>query len=224
MAEDPVESKEVDDDTLEPPELLPPTTKEQREANWRSMTEFMGKIGDRQGTGVDKGIVEPIVGFNLLGMKTSQSCEGHLDHGSAAPWINFGAEVTDEAAVKYEEIHKIWEEIDKKGGVIASEDEVRDLHERRHKLVEELERPNLAVVKQAIGLLEEFYQDRKVPVDRQLIVSTYGDGSGRLQPQGADVQKIESPEVRAQKLAEYREEVGAFSAFLKDKYLQGTND
>jgi|SRR5579875_3073726 len=45
--------------------------------------------GDRWGKGVDALIVPVVAGLNLLGIKTIQSCEGHLDHGFPYPWVMF---------------------------------------------------------------------------------------------------------------------------------------
>lgn len=218
MAEDQIETQEAGD-ILERPVLLPPATKEQREANWRSMEQFVNKLGDRLGTGIDEAVVEPVVALNLLEINTSQSCEGHLDHGAAAPWIMFRTEDTDEMIAKSEEISKLWEEEDRKRAEGAPDDEFRALHERRYALNEAIKKPNLEAVKKVMSLLGEFYADRKVPFDRQLKISVYGDGSGKLQPHGAEVQEIETSEVRTQKLAEYREEMKTFSTFLKGKYL-----
>jgi hypothetical protein len=45
-------------------------------------------VRDGIGTGIDPGIKETVAVLQLLGVYTRQSCEGHLDHGIAAPWID----------------------------------------------------------------------------------------------------------------------------------------
>ena len=45
--------------------------------------------GDRQGNGIDPLIVPIVVGLNLSGIRTIQSCQGHLDSGFAYPWVMF---------------------------------------------------------------------------------------------------------------------------------------
>jgi hypothetical protein len=45
--------------------------------------------GDTLGNGLDSLIVPVVAGLNLFGIRTIQSCEGHLDHGFAYPWIMF---------------------------------------------------------------------------------------------------------------------------------------
>ena len=62
------------------------TDKEQR---WREVTAKVLQITDKLGQKVDEGIVEAVVALNALGIATFMSCEGHLDHGIAAPWADF---------------------------------------------------------------------------------------------------------------------------------------
>lgn len=45
--------------------------------------------GDPQGNGIDPLMIPVVAGLNLLGIKTVQSCEGHLDTGFAYPWVMF---------------------------------------------------------------------------------------------------------------------------------------
>lgn len=45
--------------------------------------------GDRQGREIDPLILSVVVTLNLVGIPTCQSCEGHLDHGLAYPWVMF---------------------------------------------------------------------------------------------------------------------------------------
>lgn len=54
---------------------------------YAAMCERVSTFTDRLGTPVDPGIFETVVALNLLGLPTFQSCEGHLDHGSAYPWV-----------------------------------------------------------------------------------------------------------------------------------------
>lgn len=70
---------------------------------------------------------------------------------------------------------------------------------------------------QLAGYLTEFYQSRHVAFDRRLILS--GMGRTRLQSQGAFDAYANAPEaIQQQKLAEYREEMHAFTDFLKKIY------
>ena len=49
------------------------------------------KITDALVMPVDEGIKEAVIMFNAVGLYTSASCDGHLDHGILAPWIDIEA-------------------------------------------------------------------------------------------------------------------------------------
>ena len=68
-------------------------------------------------------------------------------------------------------------------------------------------------------LLEAFYQERIVPYDRRLVLSFLAHGRSRIQSQGAEFQETAPPEIKQQKLTEYQEEMHAFTAFLKERFL-----
>lgn len=56
-------------------------------ASWQEACAIVKQFEDRLGTPIDDGIFETVVVLNLLGFRTHQSCEGHLDHGCPYPWI-----------------------------------------------------------------------------------------------------------------------------------------
>lgn len=58
-------------------------------ATWEQAEAFARCITDGMGCSIDEGIVEAVVAFNLLGLRTCQSCEGHLDDGLPYPWVDF---------------------------------------------------------------------------------------------------------------------------------------
>ncbi len=55
---------------------------------WTETSEKFSRVTDRLGKHIDKGIFDTVVALNILGFDTEQSCEGHLDHGLAYPWID----------------------------------------------------------------------------------------------------------------------------------------
>lgn len=56
---------------------------------WEDAKAFARGVTDAMGCPIDEGILETVVGLNLLGLPTCQSCEGHLDEGLPYPWIDF---------------------------------------------------------------------------------------------------------------------------------------
>ena len=56
------------------------------------MLRVLGCTRDRLGMAIDAGIRETVAVLNLLGLPTTQSCEGHVNdhgHGLPAPWVDF---------------------------------------------------------------------------------------------------------------------------------------
>lgn len=58
---------------------------EQSEIDMRAR---VAQLTDKLGREMDAGIIDTVVALNLAGFTTVQSCEGHLDHGAAYPWVN----------------------------------------------------------------------------------------------------------------------------------------
>jgi hypothetical protein len=61
-----------------------------KDLQWQEISERVSRIVDALGRPVDPGICEMVVALHAHGVHTLASCEGHLDHGVAAPWIDIG--------------------------------------------------------------------------------------------------------------------------------------
>ncbi len=48
------------------------------------------RLADRLGLGIDAGIFNSVVALRAQGFNTTASCEGHLQWGEPAPWIEIG--------------------------------------------------------------------------------------------------------------------------------------
>jgi len=55
---------------------------------WDETAEKFRKVKDKLGCPIDEGIFETVVALNILGITTTMSCEGHLDHGLPYPWVD----------------------------------------------------------------------------------------------------------------------------------------
>lgn len=64
-----------------------------QQASWQEAETILAGVTDQMGQRIDAGILAPVVGLNLLGFRTSASCEGHLNWGCPYPWIEFYQEV-----------------------------------------------------------------------------------------------------------------------------------
>lgn len=202
---------------LEYPRLSPATTEEEKQRNWRTMAEYVDRIGDRLGMKVDTGIKDTVVVLNVFGTRTSQSCEGHIERGIAAPWVDFAPVETEETKalqLKADESLALAEEREQAG---ADEEELSSLYREHHKLAAEARRVGLEEVRKVMGLLSDFYKERQVPYNQQLTIQPRWRG-GRLESNGSAIQEILPQEEREMNLNAYREEMKAFTDFLKDKY------
>lgn len=61
-------------------------------STWDEAEAFARRLTDGMGYPIDEGILHTVVTLNLLGLCTSQSCEGHLDGGLPYPWLDFQRE------------------------------------------------------------------------------------------------------------------------------------
>lgn len=201
---------------------LPLHQQEQKTADkqnlWQQRSRELDNIKDGLGKGIDNGIKETVVALNVLGINTTQSCEGHLDWGTGAPWIDLRAPNIDELAHQMYDAFETARTTSQNAGRGPSEED-KQLFNKAHELRLEVKRRNLEEAAKAMGLLDTFYKDRDVPYDRRLIISIASAEYNRIESQGAEFQETASPETKQQKLVEYQHEMQAFTAFLKDTYF-----
>ena len=210
---------------------------EDKEAIWDKKLAEINEIADNLGHGIDDAVKEVIIGLQLLGVDTRQSCEGHVDSGISAPWIQISEpekpeeqfidelEKFREVAEKYNlsvdrvihgEPFEAWSE-----AVLAtSDEETQEYKEWRQK--------NEPLKKQVEGYLEEFYQDRDVTEDEKLVISENATGEFEIGNGGEDYRPAEEKwknmddkgkQALKERLVDYQEEVRSFGEFLREKFL-----
>lgn len=160
--------------------------------------KYVEKIKDKLGKPVDIGIKEAIITFKLLNIHTTASCQGHIDWGIAAPWIDISSK--DDYLLRQKRI-----EMKTKGNTSESELAI---------LMQEIQDKNLKAREKVFTYLTEFYKERQVPFDRMLTIT-----NNRLKSQGADYQKLQDVAIKRVKLIEYQEEMNVFVDFLKLTHL-----
>jgi hypothetical protein len=84
--------------------------KAQKEDHWQEIAQRISRTVDKLGLSIDEGIKETVIVLNALGISTRASCEGHLDSGTCAPWVDIAS--TDPRA--YVSIVKLSEEAQRK--------------------------------------------------------------------------------------------------------------
>ncbi len=185
---------------------------------------------DGLGLPIDEGIKETVIVLNLLGLKTYQSCEGHLGEGDSAPWVTFVVdtpekgkliadsyalmerekEVQSALAAKYPEL-TYWERMER-----FEDDFLVPLWDEQHRIREEIEKVDGQFLHPLHLYLEEFYEKRQSSYDQRLMI----EGSYEiysLMSVGATRQILRTEEQKEQKLLDYQEEMRAFTEFLRTK-------
>jgi hypothetical protein len=212
-----------------------PTKQEQ----WDAMAADVDRWIDPTGCTVDDEIKEIVIALNLSGIKTTASCEGHLDHGEPFPWVDI--------AIDMREAEKIEQEMSYNEEQIKNEEE---LLARKFPRLSELDRVNLPeaanlrklfdkqwlmydsiqkVLAKGLGPLNEllcqFYKHHRTSYDNMLIVPcnslnpTPSMTLIRFYSIGGKRQCIRTPKEQRLNLAAYQEEMRAFANFLKKKFM-----
>ncbi len=170
---------------------------------WQALQERFSRVVDRIGERIDLGIMDAVVSCNATGLYTTASCEGHLDHGLAYPWIDVSCEEAEDLA------HRI--------AVLLHTGKREDAETKR--LMQEHRYLLLQGEQRLVAQLHSFYQSRPFDYDRHLSIWSFGNGKPRLQSHGAEYQQFRDDAEKTQKLKEYQGEMAAFASFLKERFF-----
>ncbi len=176
---------------------VPNPEKQQR---WEKAREWVESIKDELGKPIDENIKEAVIALKAFGINTFGSCEGHLDRGDEGPYLD----------IQSPEVPEL--EMESKATESATE---------KKRIVEEIERKNLEERQKLMPYLDEFYGDREgVFYGERLVIQNMAQGWTRVESQGVSLQRIESDDVKQQRLQAYQEEMRAFAEFLKGKFFE----
>lgn len=221
------ESAEVEQDGKE---------RQNKELRFQEMLKEVESWRDAVGASVDDGVKKTLAALNLSGITTLASCEGHVDGGRGAPWIEIGNRPVPSERFSGE--REIFQQVAQKYGV-TYEDVKRDFHEEAHieasrKASRKGETPeykrwrqaNEALADKLNKLLTEFYRDHEVAPDDRLISSIKGWGAIWLHNGGNDFElgtsdlNQEQQKLLLPRLQRHQSELHAFAQFLRAKWLQ----
>lgn len=181
----------------------------QKEILWQQEETKFLQVRDRLGKGIDAGILETVIVLNLLGIYTTQSCEGHIDWGKGGPWIIIEEENMEELDLQ---VRNIFTQV--------HQEDRHELYDEAHKLRLLAKAKHTQNGKKLIEYLAQFYRGREVPYDRHLIIQEVDwMGKNLVQCQGTDLYETAPRELRQQKLTEYQQEMHAFTNFLKERFF-----
>ena len=105
----------------------------EKEAEWKKFEEELEKVA---GFDIEPEIKEPVIALNASGVNTTNSCEGHYNHGRITPWVSIGAWA--EPREKYTGQKKFETELFVKNGV--SEDWLENNQKYLNEFAEERDR------------------------------------------------------------------------------------
>ena len=164
---------------------------------WKRLLNKAALTGDRLGMGIDSNILPVIAGLWAHGINTTGSCEGHLDHGEAYPWIR----VESFPPKHWGDIQTWW--VDK----------------NKQKQLFKKNKPNLIKLH---SLLVDFYVNNPTDYKKLLAVVEVNTfiASGSLQPIETEVTRLLSKKELFKRQKLYIAEMQRFGAFLREKFYQ----
>ncbi len=189
-----------------------------KETQWAHMVERCRRVVDKLGKPIDEGIFETVVALNLFGIHTCASCEGHLEYGAYAPWVDIQTPGADAEEKIVNDAYKYYYEQVEAGKL--SPIELGQLYDHTLQCDLKADEKYLSERHKLMIYLDLFYENQHSPYDRRLTIQ-HRETWARLESQGTYFQRVSSEGLRMQKLSEYQEEMRAFTAFLKELFFYG---
>lgn len=199
---------------------------------WNSLVEYFSRITDARGKPIDPEIFETVVVLNALGIPTIMSCGGHIDDGRGLllPWIDIAssaphlndlqhreARLIQESEKAHQEIVRLQTDQVERERLKTAQQLAQVIYAELHAVQWDIRVAQVEIRTRLAAHLAQFYEGRIVPFDRRLVLE--GRAKTRLHNQGAlDFYLTAPEEIQRARLHEYREEMAAFTAFLKQVY------
>ena len=208
-------------------EQINPTKQEM----WDTMSSEVNHWVDGVGYPIDTEIKDTVIALNLMGIETEASCEGHLDRGLSYPWIDIQI-YPPEVKKMMLELSDIQEQLSKEEILLKTKfphlsyndfydipegENLKNLNKKHRVIAESMTQMQIKCLEPLNQLLNQFYENRVTSYDNTLVIQN--DSFARLRSIGADRQQIRSPEQQLRNLNEYREEMNAFTIFIKQKFM-----
>lgn len=208
-----------------------------KQQQWDNLTKEVDSWGDGLGCPLDQGIKDTVIVLNLLGFTTRQSCEGHLDHGDANPWVDFTLDQPEVVTLQNQVSEFVRVELREKFHSLKMKYPHLSLNERLQTQEGEYLKPSYEKYLSLLSLYQEeakkhlrplfellnkFYQTHETTEDQKLIIEI--EGIVRLTSCGWKLQAQRSESERHTKLELYRNEMKAFTNFLKEYFFQAESN
>lgn len=207
-------------------EQINPTKQEM----WDNMSTEVEFWIDGTGFPIDTEIKDTVIALNLMGIETTASCGGHLDHGLSYPWIDIQINTSEVKKIMHEFLD-IREQISNEEILLKTKfpnlpyneffdipegENLKNLSKKQRFITDSITQIQIKCLEPLNQLLNQFYENRRTSYDNTLIIPM---DFSRLRSIGADRQQIRSAEQQLRNLNEYREEMKDFTIFLKQKFL-----
>jgi hypothetical protein len=198
---------------------------------WDAKSAEVNQWTDRRGTPIDEEIKDTIIALNLMGITTRSSCGGHLEHGYSYPFVDIQIATSKlyKMNLKYFDIQEQMKNellsLKTKFPNLSYNDifdlpegeNLRNLTDKRKVLEMSIRQIEIKNLEPLTKLINQFYKNHKISYENMLIVTN--DSRFSLRSIGADRQVIRSQKRRLRYLNDYREEMKAFTNFLKQKFM-----
>lgn len=212
----------------------------EKEAAWQAKLLEIESRTDLEGLGLDEGVKETVAAFNLLGIPTSQSCEGHANQKeshSMWPWVSFG--LPDEPKERYVGEYAALENMATERGMdvdtlkrSVSLDEQWEVvrHLQDHETTEyiEWEKKRDVLTKSVQDLLAAFYAEHEFDPERSFLIAKMSEGPKMESIEDEDIHfkfmndelSEEETETLHKKLPGRQQELKDLTEFLKKRYFE----
>jgi hypothetical protein len=180
--------------------LESPEHNDLKEQQWRETLRSLDRIVDKLVMPIDAGIKETITALKCSGFETSGSCEGHVERGIKAPWVDVSFFSEERKQLLREQVQQSEREEAKKELQRAARMEM------------------LAGVERLTHFLDDFYEGKETSFNDRLVLRFFPD-SVRLYSQGAELQDLYPPDERSEKLEVFQKEMAGFTDFLKHNFF-----
>jgi len=213
----------------------------------QAMIKEVNSWRDRLGKGVDEGIKETVAMYNVMGIPTSASCEGHFEseseHGYPVPWVE--VEAPDKPKWRFEHEEEIYEQVAKKYGITVDQvlhaendeawKEATRLIIKQEETTEykKWEEENEKLLVKVETLLQEFYHGRDATDEMRIIADrsvggfrVHGGGKfyipNNRKDQFRDKLTKEERDHIPEILKTTQQEMRNFTEFLRKKYTDNS--
>src|SRR5258708_14434953 len=195
---------------------------EEKERRWNAINKKIDSITDKLGKPIDEEIKELIVGLNILGFRTTMSCFGHIRENKTfgikdyalTPYVFIKPAIDSELEKEHEDLRQKVS----KAKQIGNKESYREAYKEWQSFRNKMSTPYYTCIKQLVDLFAEFYNNRHVSYDAQVVVS----GSLfriTIRNTGENYLYLMNADTKEKKLKEYHDEFIAFGKFLKIKYF-----